>query len=415
MKKSLELSANVSQQLKLTPSVSLSLEILQLSSLDLENFLISELEANPLVEIEDNVSFVLENSKTYYYEEDFDSEFKRPESISEILKEQINLEFDGAEKDVALFIVNNLDRRGLLLVAEEEISEKFNIDIGTVKRIRERVKRLNPVGCGSYSVKELLQVQFEEMGAPTKFIDALSYFEFLPSPSTFKLKTGLSNGDYEEFLSYFRRCDLRPFDSASLNAPVRPEAKVWLEKGEVKLKIFELKKFNFKINNFYLKHAGNKELRKFILEKYQRALSLKRAIEQRKETLERVIKAVFEEQKEFLLDGMSLKPLTLSEISKKVSLHESTVSRCISGKFVETPFGVYPLKFFFPKGSRELTTDRIKEMIREIIENEDKRKPLSDRKISQILEERGFKIARRTVTKYRESLGIPGAFERKIR
>ncbi|SMO34984.1 RNA polymerase sigma-54 factor [Balnearium lithotrophicum] len=253
------------------------------------------------------------------------------------------------------------------------------------------------------------------MGAPTKFIDALSYFELLSSPSTFKLKTGLSEKEYENFLSYFRRCDIRPFDSAVLNTPVRPEARVWLEKGEVKLEVFSFRNFNFRINKFYLKHASNKELRKFILEKYQRALSLKRAIEQRKETLEKVIKAIFEKQKEFLFDGKSLKPLTLSEVSERVSLHESTISRCVSRKFVETPFGIYPLKFFFPKGNKEQTTDEIKQMIREIIENEDKRKPLSDEKISRILKERGFKIARRTVAKYRESLGIPGAFGRKIR
>jgi len=155
-------------------------------------------------------------------------------------------------------------------------------------------------------------------------------------------------------------------------------------------------------------------LKKFIKEKYQRALWLKKAIDQRRETLEKVLRELFKRQREFLKDGKTLKTVTLSEIASALSLHESTVSRALKDKFIETPFGVYPSKFFF-RGASENSQKSLKEAIREIIESEDKRKPYSDSKIAQLLKERGFKVARRTVAKYREEMGIPGAFKRRVR
>jgi len=101
-------------------------------------------------------------------------------------------------------------------------------------------------------------------------------------------------------------------------------------------------------------------------------------------------------------------------VASKVGVHESTVSRAVKDKFVETPFGIFPLKLFFPKGVDGASADSVKELIREIVESEDKRKPLSDSKIAEILRERGIKLARRTVAKYREEMGIPSAFKRRV-
>ena len=415
MKQKFEFSQLLSHSLKLTPSVSLSLEVLQLPILELEEFLKNEVESNPTIEVDEDVSFVLENSRTFSPEGEEPFEISRSKLKSELLREQINLEFDGLEREIALFMVNNLNGSGLLTLPEEEIAEKFGVNLEVVKSVRERVKRLEPVGCGSLSVRELLSVQLEEMGAPQKFLDSLSHLDLIGSPSTFRERAGLSSKEFEEFLSYLKRCDLRPFEDGELSVRVFPEAKVFLESGRVKVEVFSPKKFKFRINTHYLRYATSEELKRYIRENYQRALSLKRAIEQREETLKKVVEAVFTEQKQFLIDGKTLKPLNLFRIDGLVSLHESTVSRCVSGKFVETPFGIYPLRFFFPKGSGDVTTEKIKELIREIIEKEDKSKPLSDDKISKILKDKGFRVARRTVAKYRESMGIPSAFKRRVK
>ncbi len=427
MKQQFGLDLVLSQQLKLTPNVVLSLQLLQLPVVSLEEFLRNEVETNPLIEREEeeelpsvtstqeeSFDFVFEGGNVFLPEET--EEFTPPsrDTVYDRLKNQVVAEFEGVEREVALYILENLDRSGFLPASDEEIAASLGVPVETVERVRERFKRLSPAGCGSRSLSEALQVQLEEMGAPRKLIDSLSYLGYISSPSTFKAKAGLTDREFEELLAYLRRCDTRPGEDGEFSVPVKPDARVWLENGKVKVDVVQPSWLNFRINSYYLKHASREELKKFIKEKYQRALWLKKAIDQRRETLEKVLRELFKRQKEFLKDGKTLKTVTLSEIASALSLHESTVSRALKDKFIETPFGVYPSKFFF-RGASESSQKSLKEAIREIIESEDKRKPYSDSKIAQLLKERGFKVARRTVAKYREEMGIPGAFKRRVR
>ncbi len=428
MKQQFGLDLVLSQQLKLTPNVVLSLQLLQLPVVSLEEFLRNEVETNPLIEREEeeelpsvsstqkeeSFDFVFEGGNVFLPEETEEFTLPSRDTVYDRLKSQVLAEFDGVEREVALYILENLDRSGFLPASDEEIASSLGVPVETVERVRERFKRLSPVGCGSRSLSEALQVQLEEMGAPRKLIDSLSYLGYISSPSTFKAKAGLTDREFEELLAYLRRCDTRPGEDGEFSVPVKPDARVWLENGEVKVEVVQPSCLNFRINSYYLKHASREELKKFIKEKYQRALWLKKAIDQRRETLEKVLRELFKRQKEFLKDGKTLKTVTLSEIASALSLHESTVSRALKDKFIETPFGVYPSKFFF-KGASESSQKSLKEAIREIIESEDKRKPYSDSKIAQLLKERGFKVARRTVAKYREEMGIPGAFKRRVR
>ncbi len=426
MKQQFGLDLVLSQQLKLTPNVVLSLQLLQLPVVSLEEFLRNEVETNPLIEREEeelpsvsstqeeSFDFVFEGGNVFLPEET--EEFTPPsrDTVYDRLKSQVLAEFEGVEREVALYILENLDRSGFLPASDEEIAASLGVPVETVERVRERFKRLSPAGCGSRSLSEALQVQLEEMGAPRKLIESLSYLGYISSPSTFKAKAGLTDREFEELLAYLRRCDTRPGEDGEFSVPVKPDARVWLENGEVKVEVVQPSWLNFRINSYYLKYASREELKKFIKEKYQRALWLKKAIDQRRETLEKVLRELFKRQRKFLKDGKTLKTVTLSEIASALSLHESTVSRALKDKFIETPFGVYPSKFFF-RGASESSQKSLKEAIREIIESEDKRKPYSDSKIAQLLKERGFKVARRTVAKYREEMGIPGAFKRRVR
>lgn len=428
MKQQFEFNLILTQQLKLTSSVVLSLHLLQLPLVSLEEFLKNEVETNPLIEPEgeepsdlkaepsENFDFIFEGGNVFVPEEEESSTYPSKESVYDKLKKQILVEFEGLDREVALYILENLDGRGFLLLSEEEIASHFGVPVEKVRKVRELFKKLTPVGCGSYSLKELLQVQLEEMGAPPKLIDSLLFLEFISSPSTFKAKAGLTDEELEELLSYLRRCDTRPGEGGEFNTFVKPDVRVWLDReGELKIEVLQPSWFKFRINSYYLKHASREELKKFIYEKYQRALYLKKAVDQRRETLERVLRELFERQKEFLKDGKTLKPVTLSDIASSLSIHESTVSRALKDKMVETPFGVYPVSFFLSRQVSSSLQEQIKRAIREIVESEDKKKPYSDSKIAALLEKRGFKVARRTVAKYREEMGIPGAFKRRVR
>ena len=404
----------LTQQLKLTPNVIFSLELLQLPLFQLENILRNEIEENPLIE---PLDFVYESSPVYYEpsEDEESSPLPSPVSVRQQLINQVNLEFDGVEREIATYMVDNLDRKGLLTLPLEEIARSFKVSVELVESVRKKLKEFEPVGCGSLTLGELLESQLKEVGAPEKFIKAARSFESVKSKEEFLEKSGLNKEELEEFLSYLKRVDLLPFEDGFGVVRIKPDIRVWLEGDEVKVEVLTPKSFEFRVNSYYLKYAEREELRRYLNEKYQRALYLKRAIESRVETLSKLSKAIFERQREFLRDGKTLRPLTISQVALQVSLHESTVSRAVKDKFVETPFGVYPLKSFFKKGISGTSVEEVKGLIKELIENEDKRKPLSDSKIASLLGERGIKIARRTVAKYREEMGIPGAYRRKVK
>jgi RNA polymerase sigma-54 factor len=414
METGLGLELKLSQKLKLTPNLALSLELLQLPLPQLEEILKNEIEENPLIE---PLDFIYESSATYYEPSESEESNPAPAPVSprQRLEEQINLEFESPEREVALFILNNLDSRGLFTIPVKEVLEKFEIEENLFHSIRERLKSLEPAGCGSLTVEELIEAQLREMEAPEKLLSAVKRLELLKTPERLKREVGLTEEEVEKLFSLLRHVDLSPLEEGHSGVRVKPDAAVWLEGEEVKVEVPLPKWLKFKINSHYLKHAEGEELRRYINEKYQRALYLKRAVDNRRQTLERLTRAIFNHQKAFLKDGKSLKPLSISEVAREIELHESTVSRAVKEKFVETPFGIYPLKFFFKKGVSGTAVDSVKEMIRELIEKEDRKRPLSDSKIASLLKERGIKVARRTVAKYREELGIPGAYQRRER
>jgi RNA polymerase sigma-54 factor len=166
-------------------------------------------------------------------------------------------------------------------------------------------------------------------------------------------------------------------------------------------------------------NKADEEVQKYLSDKYKSALWLIKSIDQRKQTIYNVAKAVVERQMDFLRKGEKfLTPMTLKQIADEVGVHESTVSRSINGKYIETPRGVYELRYFFSSGvgSREgtgVSSNSIKKMIKEIISGEDAKEPMSDQGIMDILRGRGIDISRRTVAKYRESMNIPSSSKRR--
>ncbi|ADU96438.1 RNA polymerase, sigma 54 subunit, RpoN [Thermovibrio ammonificans HB-1] len=429
MEQRLGFDLKLSQQLRLSTAQVLGLEVLQLPILQLEELLRQELESNPLIELEepesspspeedtqpDDFSFVIEGGNLFVPEEREELPLPAKTSLQEILKEQARLEFSDGELPVALYIIENLDSGGYFTEPASAVAEKFGVSEELVERVRRLITRFTPAGCGSRDLKEAVKAQLEELGASGKFLKAVDYLELLPQEELFLKKSGLKRSELKEFKELLKRVDPSPGAELDAAVKVEPDVKVWLEEGSVKVWVPEVRLSSFRINPAYLRLADEQEVKKFVREKYQRALYLKKALEQRRKTLAEIARCVFNRQRRFLEDGKSLRPLSYSEVAAAVRIHESTVSRAVKDKFVETPFGVFPFKLFFPKGVSGTSVDSVKEAIRRIIESEDKRKPLSDSKIARLLAEQGIKVARRTVAKYREEMGIPGAFKRKVR
>ncbi|TCO61769.1 RNA polymerase sigma-54 factor [Caldanaerobacter subterraneus] len=200
-----------------------------------------------------------------------------------------------------------------------------------------------------------------------------------------------------------------------------PDVEVIKRDGEYLVLVNDSNIPRLRINSYYysILESSDEEAKKYITSKLQSAMWLIKSIESRKETLYKVVKTIVDLQKEFLDKGINyLKPLTQKQVADILGIHESTVSRAINGKYVQTPRGTFELKFFFQSGlpsknGKEFSAETVKNLIKKLIEEEDPANPLSDQKIAEILREKNINISRRTVAKYREECNIPSTLKRK--
>ncbi len=451
-------------QLILTPQLKLVLKILQLNILDLHNFLLQEVQSNPFLELEykdlpennymeesnfeeiklkEEVNFEEEliEKRFYFGKEEPEEEWswektlKAEEKLTDYLLWQINLkELTPLEKDIAYYIIGNLDDKGYLRISLEEIAKEFNVPLEKVEKIRNILKFLDPVGVASLNLKECLLTQLEFIGYDKKslpYILVEKHLEELPKGiEYFKNSYEYNEKEIESALEVIKQLEPYParnyFDINALY--IEPDLIFYKEENEWKVEVVKEGPFIVRLNNYYknfLKRkkdfGNNPGVKKFLKQKLKDAEDLLKALDSRYSNLYKVGEAILKYQKEFLEKGIKfLKPLTLKDIAEEVQLHESTISRIINQKYVQTPKGVFTLRFFFSTGYKgkegeELSAKAVKDYIKEIINEENPSKPLSDSAISKILKEKyGINIARRTVTKYREELQIPSIRERKI-
>lgn len=221
-----------------------------------------------------------------------------------------------------------------------------------------------------------------------------------------------------------KRLNPKPGSSFSSTADVKyivPDVQVVKRNGEYFVIVNDSLLPRLKINNYYqaILKSHDEEAKKYVSSKLQSAIWLIKGLESRRETLYKVVKAIVEIQKDFFERGVSyLKPMTQKQIADMVGIHESTVSRAINGKYVDTPRGLFKIKFFFQSGisnknGSEFSAETIKNLIKKLIEEEDPKSPLSDQKIADILKEKNINISRRTVAKYREECNIPSTIKRR--
>ena len=390
--------------------------------LELREILNQEWEENPFLEVTETKDEIDIDEDSINFEEKgniiiYESFLKEEKGLKDYLEEQLVLfDFSQEEEEIARFIIGNTDEHGFLPLSPKEIEKILKRDIESIESVLETLKReLHPPGVIARDIKEGIIIQLiragliKDLKEAEKNIDRLLKGEKVP----------------ESFLEKIKKISIYPGDiiDRSKNLYITPELYLKIIDGEIKVfyneKILPKVKFNKNLYDDMLMKLKflSREERKFIKTKAKDAKNLVFLVEERKEKILRIAQYLIDKQKDFFLKDGYLNILTLKDVSSDLNLSISTVSRIIHEKYIDTPKGVFPLSFFLGKDKvkRGVFGTKVKMLIKKLIDEEDKNKPLSDGEIAKRLEKFGIFIKRRTVNKYREEMGIPSKIVRKRR
>jgi len=347
-------------------------------------------------------------------------------TLTDHLIDQINLlQFNDLEHEIAEQIIYNIDDVGYLGTDLEVIAANISTTVEKVEEILYEIQRLEPPGIGSRNLRECLLIQLEDKPEATIAYDIVdNYFDDFANKRFNKIeqKAGYTKEQIKEAQQIIER--LNPKPGEGLIDPetnyIVPDLIVERIDGEFVISLNDGNVPKLQLSNYYMtlykkgKKSGDKETRNFLKKKIDSARWFINSIHQRRTTMLRVMRAIVEKQYDFFDKGKEhLKPMILKDIADEVEMDISTISRVTNGKYVQTDRGVYELKYFFTESIKtddgEVSNRVIKDKIKEIVNEENKQKPLSDSKIAKILKDAGYTIARRTVAKYREQQNIPVA------
>jgi RNA polymerase sigma-54 factor len=410
----LDFTLKLKQEMKLslTQEMKISMNILQMSSSNLKDFIEKEALKNPMLE----VTYSTPSSK-YNSDEETTSPFDfiiEEKTLIDFLEEQLGyLKISPKIKSICEYVINNLDDRGYLSISKLEIKKALKISTAQLKEAMDIIYTLEPAGIGAENLKESLKIQLITKDIIDEKLFTLidDYLEELGDRkySLISEKLHVSVEQIEDYLDIIKSLEpipARGYFVGNKTNYVVPEAKIEIVDDELTVTLNEEAIPKIKINSSYKSTNSLSDKNNMYT-----AINLIKSIEKRYITLERVLNQLIVKQKNFFFRGKDfLQTLTLKDIAKELNLHESTISRAIRDKFIETPQGIIAIKSLFILNSECL---EIKKTIEELIKSENKSSPLSDEKISLYFKNKGCSIARRTIAKYREELGIPSTRERK--
>ncbi len=466
MKLDYQLKLEQTQKLILTPELKLAITLLQYSTVELLDFVQQELLENPVLEMfegevkareeiapdkqeqeerrEDEfpwedylrdtgtdqfaVSGGASFREQYHSIENYPGEEK---SMVEDLLEQLRLlSLAPEEYAMAAYLVGNLDSNGYLRGELGELAVSPGVTVEELEQALAIVQSLEPTGVGSRNLRECLMLQLNALALPPPLaVDIVR--RHLPAAADGRYRhiascLGCDQQQVQEAVAFIRTLNPKPGNIYGAGVKVRyivPDLIVEKVSDDYVVTINDGSTPHLIIDPFYreiLKDGfSDDRLTGFIKSKLERALWLIRSIEQRRLTLYRVATAVVAIQRKFLDEGIKmLRPLTLKEVAGRVGLHESTVSRATANKYIQTPRGLFPIKFFFCSGlpglgGKDHSSLSIKSHLRDLIEQDDLQKPFSDKQLAGMLKQRGIVISRRTVAKYREEIDIPPSHKRR--
>ena len=457
-----------SQKLIMTPELRQAIAVLQMSSLELDQYIEQQLQDNPLLEpLEDGPEKIdheeraVVEEKTKDEEERFDIDWQeyfqdssdlgysagpgeklnrepcfeafvtKAPSLTDHLNFQLSIAAcpRGLEQTVR-YLIGNLDSRGYLNISVAEVAAALKISESKVLKALEVLQSMEPVGVGARTLEECLMLQVNYLGIKNPILVEIIH-NFLPDLAQGRLgkiasKLGVSIQEAQQAADQLRKLEPKPgrnFSSSEDTRYIVPDVVVEKIEGEYIILVNDIYTPRLRVNKSYQRvikeNKPDDDARKYVEAKMNSAVWLIKSIEQRRLTLYKVAKALVELQRDFLEYGVKfLRPLVLKDVAIKVEMHESTVSRATSNKYVQTPKGVFSMKYFFSaginyEGGNQVSTESIKKTLQEIISEESSNKPYSDQKLADILVKRGIQISRRTVTKYRDELEIPSASMRR--
>lgn len=372
-------------------------------------------------------------------------------TFQDTLMEQLGFRrLDEKKRKIGAYIIGNLDDSGYLSRPISGIADDLlftqNIDAteDEIREVLEIIQDFDPAGVGAADLRECLLIQLRRMRAETPNSDLENaitiidkYFDEFTKKHYDKLqsRSGMSDTDFKAALDIILSLNPKPGGSMGTSGHndnyVIPDFTVVNNDGELDLQIngrntpeLHVSRDFLNMLKYYTQGKDNREKREaleFIKSKIDSANWFIDALKQRKDTLYVTMKAIMDYQREFFLTGDEgkLRPMILKDIAEKVGLDISTISRVANSKYVQTAYGTFPLKFFFSEGlvndeGEEVSTREIRKIVRESVENEDKSNPLTDDELTAILKQKGYTLARRTIAKYREQMGIPVARLRKV-
>jgi len=469
----------LSQQLVMTPQLQQAIKLLQLSRMELVDLVQQELEENPILEegteiLEEKEAreeaaelqeviaageeikevsgesdglndidwqtylegYNLGGSTADCYEEDedrpsYENLLTKKSTLSDHLMWQLNLSrLSDRERRVASEIIGNLDNDGYLKASMEEIAEATGVHAADVEKVLAVVQEFDPPGVACRSLQECLLRQVDQLGmrgslAEKILSDHIAELETRRYPVIAKA-LGISLDEVLAAAKIISNFDPRPGSAYGQEEVhyIVPDIFVYKIGDEYVVVLNDEGLPNLRINAFYRSALAegstiDEKAGVYIQEKLRGALWLIKSIHQRQRTIYKVTKSIIKFQREFFDRGIEhLKPLVLRDVAEDIEMHESTISRVTTNKYVQTPQGLFELKYFFNSsinttGGDSIASESVKSRIKEIVAGENPKKPYSDQKLVELLHQHGIDIARRTVTKYREMLGIGSSTERR--
>lgn len=377
----------------------------------------------------DDISYKSTNDENNF---DLEQVIGAKESLYEHLMYQLNVNIvDKEERRIGEYIIGNLSEDGYFRIDEDTACDELNVDKELFEKVLDIIKTFTPSGIASSSLTECIITQIKDMGCEKVYIDLVEellsgYSAELAAFKYDDILKGMSieRDTFDYLLELIKKTDPRPGlnFSGSDTKFVTPDVFIVPNEENFDIIVNEKGIPNIRLNNYYIKMLQgsnlDSEAKSYIKDKVKNAVWVIESLQKRQKAIYKVVKAIAEFQGDFLQRGISmLKPLKLKDIAEATGLHESTVSRVTSGKYAMTKHGLIELKSFFSKSLESQDGDMsigvIKQKIKELIDEEDKIVCLSDQRIVELMEEKGIKIARRTVAKYRDEMNIPTMSQRR--
>ncbi len=471
-----KLHLKLSQKLIMTPSLQQAIKLLQLSKLELQEVLNQELLENPLLEetaeeakpeeaeptadqkADEEAEVKPEDKEKDAFDEiDYDAYFQdyieygynprmseeheefpientltRPPDLSDHLTWQLNMSDASPRiKEIVSFIIGNIDEDGYLRANVEEIRTAVKCEEAEAEQALSVIQSFDPIGVGARDLRECLLLQLRHLDVDNPMVETIirDHWDAFMNRHFVQLARGLGleMKELEAIVEVIKRLDPKPGRKYSNERAIYVEPDVYVQKvgDEYVILLNEDGMPKLRINGSYRSMLASMDSKQdgetvnYIKDKIRSAVWLIKSLDQRQRTIYKVAESIIKHQKEFLEKGIDfLRPLVLRDVADDIQMHESTVSRVVSNKYMHTPRGLFLMKYFFHSGidsdyGEDISSLTVKKKIQGFIDAEDPRKPLSDSKIMKILNDEGINIARRTVAKYRDELNIPSSTDRK--